>query len=153
MSVTFQQISFARRRAQAGFSMLEVLISILVLSIGALGAAGMQIAALKDTGSASSRYRAASLAGGMADTLRVERTAAITGGSDFASALASGSCTTAGTTPVARWINQIDCELPGGKGRVVIDTFTKRAIVTVQWDDSRGNAGSATQQFQLETRL
>ena len=46
----------------SGFSMLEVLISIVILSIGALGAAGMQVSALKDTGSANNRFRAASLA-------------------------------------------------------------------------------------------
>ena len=133
--------------------MLEVLISILVLSIGALGAAGMQIAALKDTGSASSRYRAASLASGMADTLRADRTTAVQGGVAFTSALATGTCASTGATPVLQWQNQIDCELRGGKGGVVVDTFTKRAIVTVEWDDSRGNAGLAAQQFKLETRL
>lgn len=133
--------------------MLEVLISILVLSIGALGAAGMQIAALKDTGSASTRYRAASLANSMSDTLRADRTKAVTGSVDFVSSLAAGICASTGASPVTRWKNQIDCELPGGKGGVEIDSVTKRAIVTVQWDDSRGNAGSAAQQFKLETRL
>lgn len=141
------------RRTEHGFSLLEVLISVVVLSIGALGAAGMQIAALKDTGSASTRYRAASLASGMGDTLRADRTTAVTGSVAFTSALLTGTCASTGATPVARWQNQIDCELPGGKGGVAIDTFTKRAIVTVEWDDSRGNAGSAAQQFKLETRL
>lgn len=153
MFVTARQISSARRCTQTGFSMLEILISILVLSIGALGAAGMQIAALKDTGSASTRYRAASLASGMIDTLRADRTTAVKGGVAFTSALVTGTCASTGTTPVTQWQNQIDCELPGGKGGVVIDTFTKRAIVTVEWDDSRGNAGLAAQQFNLETRL
>jgi type IV pilus assembly protein PilV len=141
------------RRAEAGFSLLEVLISIVVLSIGALGAAGMQIAALKDTGSANTRYRAASLASGMADALRADRTVAVTGSLSFSASLAAGTCASTGATPVIRWQNQIDCELPGGKGGVEMDAFTKRAIVTVEWDDSRGNAGSATQQFKLETRL
>jgi type IV pilus assembly protein PilV len=141
------------RHVQSGFSLLEVLISIVVLSIGALGAAGMQVAALKDTGSANSRYRAASLASGMTDTLRANRTAAVTGASEFVSALAAGTCSAVAVTAVTRWANQIDCELPGGKGSVEIDTFTKRAIVTVEWDDSRGKAGLAAQQFKLETRL
>jgi type IV pilus assembly protein PilV len=140
-------------RTQRGFSMLEVLISILVLSIGALGAAGMQIAALKDSGSASSRYRAASLASGMSDVLRADRTIAVTGSTDFASNLSAGTCTAAATQPVKRWQNQIACELPGGKGGVEIDDYTKRAIITVEWNDSRGNSGSTAQQFQLETRL
>jgi type IV pilus modification protein PilV len=57
--------------AQRGFSLLEVLISILLLTIGALGAAGMQITGLKDAGSATGRYRAASLLTTMSDTLTV----------------------------------------------------------------------------------
>ena len=140
-------------RMQMGFSMLEVLISILVLSIGALGAAGMQVAALKDSGSANSRYRAASLAGAMADALRADRTLAITESTDFVSAVVSGSCSATATTSVSRWQNQINCELPGGKGGVDVDGYTKRAIITVEWNDSRGQLGSAAQQFRLETRL
>lgn len=139
--------------AQRGFSMLEVLISILVLSVGALGAAGMQISALKESGSASSRYRAASLASGMSDVLRADRSIAVTGSNDFASSVAAGTCTASATQPVKRWQNQIACELPGGKGGVEIDDYTKRAIITVEWNDSRSNSGSAAQQFKLETRL
>ena len=142
-----------RVSAQSGFSMLEVLVSILVLSIGALGAAGMQVAALKDSGSANSRYRAASMAGAMADILRADRTSAVAGSQDFVSGLASGSCSATALTPVQRWQNQLACELAGGKGGVVVDAFTKRAIITIEWNDSRGQSGSAAQQFALETRL
>jgi type IV pilus assembly protein PilV len=142
-----------RHRAQGGFSLLEVLISLVVLMVGALGAAGMQIAALKDTGSAGTRYRAASLATGMADALRADRTLAVSNSSAFVSALANGTCASIGATPVAQWQNQIDCELPGGKGAVELDAVTKRAIVTVEWDDSRGRNGSAAQQFKIEARL
>ena len=141
------------RRAQSGTSMLEVLVSIVVLTIGALGAAGMQISSLRDTGSASNRFRAVSLAQGMSDSLRADRSSAVKGGGQFESAIAAGACTAADVVPVTRWQNQIACDLPSGKGGVSVDTFTKRAIVTVEWDDSRGSRGSTAQQFVLETRL
>jgi len=133
--------------------MLEVLVSIVVLSVGALGVAGMQVAALKDGGSASSRHRAASLATGMVNMLRADRTNAVTGSADFVSGLAAGTCTGTATAPVKIWQNQVACALPSGRGGVALDTYTKRAIITVQWDDSRGKGGSSTQQFLLETRL
>ncbi len=133
--------------------MLEVLISIVVLSVGALGAAGMQLNALKDAGSANSRFRAASLAAAMADALRADRTVAVSGGADFTSAVAAGTCTGTAAAPVQSWQNQIACELPGGKGGVTIDAYWKRAVVTVEWDDSRGIRGASAQRFQLETRL
>ena len=138
---------------QSGFSMLEVLICIVILSIGALGAAGMQVSALKDTGSANNRFRAASLATAMADSLRADRTQAVKGGADFTSSVATGSCSAVAVQPVKRWQNQIACELPGGKGGVDIDSYWKRAIITVEWNDSRGTQGQMAQQFRLETRL
>jgi len=137
----------------SGFSMLEVLISIVILSIGALGAAGMQVSALKDTGSANNRFRAASLATAMADSLRADRSSAVKGGADFAASVTAGTCSNAAVQPVKRWQNQIACELPEGKGGVEIDTYWKRAVITVEWNDSRGNQGQTSQQFRLETRL
>jgi type IV pilus assembly protein PilV len=143
-----------RRQLQQGLSMLEVLISILLLAVGAIGAAGMQLAALKDSGSADSRYRAASIASGMVDTLRANRNLVIDGSIVFESELAAGSCTGTEATPIRKFLNQIACELPGGQGSVAINKFTKRAIVTVQWDDTRAStSGSPTQQFQIEARL
>ena len=138
--------------AQDGFSLLEVLISILLLTIGALGAAGMQITALRDAGSATNRYRAASLLNTMSDTLRAERSLAIDGNpSRYISTLSTGTCNAAAITPITRWQNQIDCELPGGKGSVAISQ--SRAVITVEWNDSRGSSGSTSQKFSVETRL
>jgi len=142
-----------RTSRQHGFSLLEVLVSIVIIAVGALGAAGMQINALKNTGSANDRYRAASLASAMVDTLRANRTEAVTGNANFVSAVAAGSCTGTPNTKITGWQNQIACELPNGKGGVAINAFTKRATVTVEWNDARGNAGNTAQQFVLESRL
>ena len=112
----------------------------------------MQITALKDAGSATNRYRAASLISTMSDTLRAERSLAIDGDpSRYLSALSTGTCNTTAITPIASWQNQIDCEIPGAKGSVAI--AKTRAIVTVEWDDSRGSNGSAPQKLSVETRL
>ena len=138
---------------QRGISMLEVLVSLVVLSIGALGAAGMQVSSLKDSGSAASRFRAVSLAQGMIDAMRADRTLSVAGGVEYETVLAAGSCTGTDTVTVLRWLNQVACDLPDGKGRVVVNPLTKRAIVTVQWNDARGRDGDASQLFSLETRL
>lgn len=60
-----------RRIGRAGgFSMIEVLISILVLALGVIGAAGMQLSALRTTHQSSLQTTALQLAADMADRMR-----------------------------------------------------------------------------------
>lgn len=59
-----------------GFSLLEVLISLLVLSIGLLGLAGMQMLGLLNSGSASFRGQAVAIANDLAERMRANPGAA-----------------------------------------------------------------------------
>lgn len=51
-----------RRRQRGGFTMIEVVIAMAVLAVGLLGVAAMQIYALRDSGSARHKTRAAGIA-------------------------------------------------------------------------------------------
>jgi len=55
---------------QSGFSLLEVLISMLVLGVGLLGLGGLQVASLKGTANAHSRTIATMFAMDLADRMR-----------------------------------------------------------------------------------
>lgn len=57
-------------RGQAGFSMIEALVAILVLSFGLLALAGFQLRVLSDSVGASNQNIAAQLAADMADRIR-----------------------------------------------------------------------------------
>ena len=51
------------------------------------------------------------------------------------------------------WIESLHAGLgPGACGQVV-DCGSDDCVIIVQWDDSRGSGGSATQQLRTETRL
>ncbi|GGE33812.1 hypothetical protein GCM10007421_04540 [Halopseudomonas oceani] len=50
------------RRRQAGVGLLEVLIALLIIAIGALGYAGLQLTALRNSGDAADRAHAAMIA-------------------------------------------------------------------------------------------
>ena len=57
-------------RSQSGFSLIEVLISLLVLGVGLLGLGGLQVASLKGTTNAHSRNVASMLVVEIADRMR-----------------------------------------------------------------------------------
>jgi len=66
----------ARNRCQ-GLTLVEILIALLVLSVGLLGLAAMQTTAVKYTTSANQRTQATALAYDLVDRMRINRLAAL----------------------------------------------------------------------------
>ena len=64
------------RAAAAGFTLIESLVALLVLSIGLLGVAAMQLASLQANNGAFQRTQATFLAQDIADRMRANREAA-----------------------------------------------------------------------------
>jgi len=133
--------------AQGGFTMIEVLIAVLVLSIGLLGLAGLQAASLRNNHSAYLRSQATILAYGIADRMRANAVRshvlppALGGGCgvdagtsgpcsyDNGSASAVSSCNLGGCPPanmaqndLYEWETTLTRELPNGKGVVCLDS-------------------------------
>jgi type IV pilus assembly protein PilV len=133
-----------------GFSLVEVLVAVVVLSIGLLGLAALQVSGLRVGQSSFYRAQAAQFATDMADRLRANAGEART--CDLA--LTDPTPTSPATTcerDLAEWRNRLRT-LPGGNGAVAIDAAASLVTVTVQWDDSRGG-GATDQTFELVTRL
>ncbi len=63
-------VSLRTRRLQTGFSLLEVLIAFVILSLGLLGAVGMQASAMQSNKETRNQTVAASLARELADKMR-----------------------------------------------------------------------------------
>ena len=130
---------------QAGVSLLEVLIAVLVLSVGLLGIAGLQTANLRNTQSAHQRTVAVLLAASMAERIRANPVAAITG--VFAldkncKALSAGSSIQ--SVEHANWMTEIRTNLGIAEtscGQVQYDVPTRTYTVNVFWDDSRAIGG------------
>lgn len=137
-------------RQSAGFSLIEVLVSFLVLSIGVLGMAGLQLNSLKFNQTAAVRSQATFLAYDIADRMRANRVKAKSGNYDIsltASAPTGGSIE---ATDLQQWKAALVSQLPDGTGAVARNGT--RVTVTVQWDESRVG-GQSTQQFVYETQL
>lgn len=133
---------------QRGFTMTEVLVTVLILAIGLLGLAGLQSASLRSNHSAMLRSQATVLAYDIVDRMRANRDAALDGDYDIdLGDTPTGSSMVAGD--LIAWKGNLDAMLPAGDGAVERDGtgFT----ITVQWDDSRGEEDPKV--FTLRTDL
>lgn len=136
-------------KAQRGLTLMEVLVAVLILSIGLLGIAGLQLGALKSNTSAYYTSQGTWLAYDMADRMRANIDGVEAGsynGIDVNGGEAAVDCS-GGCAPAAvanydayMWGLKIGT-LPSGQGTVVNNgdgTFT----ISVMWDEGQGAAGT-----------
>ena len=133
------------RRRQRGFSMIEVLAALLILSIGLLGFASLQAANLNGGGQAWMRSQATVLAADMLERLRINADEFESGTYDlaFATPLATPADCNASPCSVTQlalfdqnqWYEHLAAQLPQGTGSIARDATTTptEAVVTVRW--------------------
>ena len=140
------------RRQSGGFTLIEVLVAVIVLSIGLLGVGKMVLYSARANGSAYMRSEATQQAYAILDYMHANRIAASTGSYNVAigaipavgtDCFAAGPCTTPASIAnydVAQWKAQLAAVLPAGDGSVTtaVNAVTSQVMVTVtvQWDDS-----------------
>lgn len=140
---------------QSGFTLLEVLVAILVLSIGLLGLAGLMASSIRNNHSAYQRTQATWLAYDMIDRMRVNRANAITSANNYNIAIGTASSSSSGLagTDVTDWKTTLANALPAGDGSVAVNSTSRAVTVIVQWNDSRGTGGNNAQQLRVDTQL
>lgn len=124
---------------QHGFTLLEVLVTMVVLSLGLLGYAGLQMASLKNSASAYQRSQATILAYDITDRMRANRAQAVAGNYNIALGAPGGGAGVAGQDLVD-WKALAGNALPGGDGAINVDG-TGNVLITIQWTDKRDRAG------------
>lgn len=150
------------KRHQCGFTLIEILVSLVVLAIGLLGLAGLQAAGMRNNNSAYHRSQATILAYEIIDRMRVNRTEALTGSYDVALATGpaanqpcEGTSNTCNNAQLATYdLNQWLCSLgkwdtssacttmgitgllPDADGSIVVGGANANAVtVNIQWFD------------------
>lgn len=143
----------ARRRLQNGVGLIEILVAVLVLSIGALGIALMQSHSLANNSSSMGRSMAVMMNYSILEALRADRINAEAG--SYNGTVTGNSCPTTTTTLANRqvkdWCTQLGTVLGAtssttGNINCTGPASDKRyyCTVTVTFDDSRiGNNVSA----------
>jgi type IV pilus assembly protein PilV len=137
-------------RRPRGMTLVEVLVTIVILSFGLLALAGLQVTALGGGKNASNRSVATMLSYEILDAMRANRQPALNGNYNLALSETPGSGTALAEQDLLRWRTELARRLPAGTGSIQMGAGNIVTIV-VQWDDTRG-AGAPTQ-FQLQTRL
>ena len=132
-----------RKRKQFGFSLIEVLVAIIILSIGMLGAVGMQSAALQSNKESRNSAAATSFGRELAEKMRANKAVAIrsvagtvnpyvfdvTLNASTAVAIPSQNCATVGCPlaedvarwDIADWQLRAQQELPSPRAKVCFD--------------------------------
>lgn len=143
------------RKKQAGVSLLEVLIAVLVLAIGVLGIVALQATALRNSQSSAERSQAVMQTYSIFESVRANPLAKtnieLYNFSDDDCAAPTGG--TLRDRDISTWITSIRQGLPDGCGAISCDNSTHTCEVTITWDDSRGVGGSATQTVVTRTGI
>ena len=143
-----------RHRLQSGFTLIEVLVALVVLSIGLLGIAKLVLFGVRANDSAYLRTQAVNLAYGILDNMRGNNTVAQTGSYNVGLGpyAPPGQMCNLVATPCAGgalaaydlylWKQQLKASLPNGDGTVTTTVVPMpvgqlvTAVITVQWDDA-----------------
>ena len=139
---------------QRGFTLIEVLIAALVLSIGLLGLAGLQSVSLKMNQGSYLRTQATNLAYEITDVMRANSSNRAAYLGDFSNVTCDLEYVRTGAiaaADIAEWRNRLACLLPTGRGSITQTGTLVR--ITVTWDESRQQGSTATGSFSFETQL
>lgn len=143
---------------QLGASLIEILIAVLVLSVGLVGMAALQIRALQGSVSSVQRSQAIILANFMMDAMRVDRTNARDGNYNIATFACDSTSYGANTLQDKNrksWIDNMDSSMGAAVnacGRIACTAGTFTCTVEIQWDDS-SLGGTGKQSTILDSTL
>lgn len=149
-----------------GFSLIEVLIALLVMSAGLLVFAALQMDGMKQTHAALIRSQAVILTNDMADRMRANVPGALAGGYDHSLVNASPPDCSAGCTPyklaiqdIQEWLGLLKQHLPLASGRITCaDSDATDAVpcsqdsthvLLVSWDNNKDGVANASIQMDV----
>jgi len=130
-------------RGGRGFSLIEVLIALIILSVGMLGIAGLYVQSMQAGRTSMFRHNAVTIAGDIADRIRANPAAgtayAATAGADNSCVNGGISCSPAqmAAHDISLWQEQADDSLPNGTvtvthdGDLVLPSYE----IKVGWDE------------------
>ena len=136
--------------AQDGMTLIEVLVTLVLMSVGLLGVAALHLTSLKGTQESYVRSQAAMLAADILDRMRSNQAGFTTGNYDMADDASgfdqAGAPGTVAADDVAAWQAAINRLLPGADdeaaGRIV--RVDRIVTITIRWREREEQATTRT---------
>ena len=151
-SIRAQVVGSRSPARMTGMSLIEVLVSVLVLGIGLLGIAAMQSLALRGGQSTLETSQAVMQTTGIIEAMRANRANAASYNT-AGMVCAAGAVGTLAENDLKSWIESMQATIGGGATTCgQVQNCPDNCQITVRWDDSRGG-GSATRDIVTRTRI
>jgi len=131
--------NMSKIKSQRGLTLVEILVTVVVLSVGLLGIAALHLTSLKNSVDSNSRSKAIWLVHNIEDRMRANRTNA---GAYVIAIGANPSGATVAALDLTAWKNDLANTLPSGDGSIQATALATGATIytiTVQWAE-RDNA-------------
>jgi type IV pilus assembly protein PilV len=125
-------------RPQRGFTLVEVLIALIIMSVGMLGIAGLYVQSMQAGRASMFRHNAVTLAGDVADRIRANPTAgavyAAGGGVDNSCVAQGVDCSQPqmASHDIFLWSAQATETLPNGQINITFDGTVAPPVYTIQ---------------------
>ena len=159
-----------KKFSQTGFSLIEVLVTMLILAFGLLGVAGLLVSGVSNAASSEAMSKASQLAADMADRIRANPVVGVSGTSEYITTYLESPPTTPVTVAQRdkkEWLEALAAQLPQGDGKITsaVSGVARRIDIEVRWSNCLGtlsdasanlcrdNSGAAFKTLRFELRL
>jgi len=143
-------------RAQAGFSLIEILVTLAIMSLALLGTAGLQAYSMKLNQGGQFRTQAVFLAADLAERIEANKVGAVAGSYVLATSSVADPLSTAcnvaacgavalATYDLSQWQNAVAAALPQASWAVAqtVAGNPSTYTITISWVDRQGDATNA----------
>ena len=142
-------------KRQEGSTLIEVAVTVLILSVSLLSMATLQTRSLQFNQGASMRTQANIQAYDLIDRIRINRGVSSSNISSYTAAYdaspAGGNALAA--ADVAAWRANIQRNLPGGKGAIACVSATRICTISIKWSDEQLFGAEAASNPEATTEL
>lgn len=143
-----------RRRFQRGITLVEILVTVVIISVGLLGVAALHVRSLQNGQDAHIRSQATAFASDIIDRMRANPTVAKSGGYNIAMGAAiPTSITGLARTDLTTWRAELAAAMPNGTASISSAPVAGQQVFTVviQWGQ-RDTDSDGDNTFSFTTR-